>query len=809
MGRVQQYTTKLKKRRGDRAQTPVRRSSRLREISVTAEEAVSAVSYPAPLGAEEWRELQPRRSIRAHRSGDPDPEPEGAGRHGTRTGTSDRVQLEARLGSPTVVLERLKLEPEEQPIDPDPAAALKTTQQVPAARTPSILQEPPPAKQPPHPPVCRVPSALKREASEAAERPSSNPQASSEPETRRPERTALERPPSRPGAALERSSSRPGAALERSSSRPGAALERSSSRPGAALEMPSSRPGAALERPSSRPGAALERSSSRPGAALERSSSRPGAALERSSSRPGAVSEGLALAPEGFAETMFRSEAPQLDSAPPERLPSAPGARQERQERAGLQTQRWLRFSALLLWLLLLGGGSWYAVHHGIPGPGTELLRELGSDWYPGLWEGLAWQSEGPCSTDCSFSLLESIPVGLLYPPDAPALPSIFSAWQSLLEQAESSVQIAAFYLTLRDSEPTASQGRQVFEQLLQLQSRGVNLSIAVNSPENSDRDSRELREAGAEVRGVDLKSLTGGIIHTKLWVVDKQHVYIGSANMDWRSLTQVKELAVSVSNCSCLARDTERIFRMYSSLGQSGASIPERWPREFTAGSSKERPLQLKLNGVAAEVYLSSAPPSLCADGRTDDLAAILSVIGDARQFVYISVMDFLPQCQYCSPRGFWPPLDSALRAASCGRGVEVRLLVSCWEHSFHPMFIFLESLSVLRQEPLNCNVQVKVFHVPSSPEQEAIPFSRVNHAKYMVTDRVAYIGTSNWSESYFTQTAGVGLVVNQTGAAGRGEQGTVQSQLQGVFERDWGSSHAVPLSTEHSQSCGLHTQS
>ncbi|XP_058876531.1 5'-3' exonuclease PLD4-like isoform X4 [Acipenser ruthenus] len=732
MGRVQQYTTKLKKRRGDRAQTPVRRSSRLREISVTAEEAVSAVSYPAPLGAEEWRELQPRRSIRAHRSGDPDPEPEGAGRHGTRTGTSDRVQLEARLGSPTVVLERLKLEPEEQPIDPDPAAALKTTQQVPAARTPSILQEPPPAKQPPHPPVCRVPSALKREASEAAERPSSNPQASSEPETRRPERTALERPPSRPGAALERSSSRPGAALERSSSRPGAALERSSSRPGAALEMPSSRPGAALERPSSRPGAALERSSSRPGAALERSSSRPGAALERSSSRPGAVSEGLALAPEGFAETMFRSEAPQLDSAPPERLPSAPGARQERQERAGLQTQM------------------------------DVVQSELKA---PNL-------SGAP-------------------PPASPGRAR------------------AAFYLTLRDREPTASQGRQVFEQLLQLQSRGVNLSIAVNSPENSDRDSRELREAGAEVRGVDLKSLTGGIIHTKLWVVDKQHVYIGSANMDWRSLTQVKELAVSVSNCSCLARDTERIFRMYSSLGQSGASIPERWPREFTAGSSKERPLQLKLNGVAAEVYLSSAPPSLCADGRTDDLAAILSVIGDARQFVYISVMDFLPQCQYCSPRGFWPPLDSALRAASCGRGVEVRLLVSCWEHSFHPMFIFLESLSVLRQEPLNCNVQVKVFHVPSSPEQEAIPFSRVNHAKYMVTDRVAYIGTSNWSESYFTQTAGVGLVVNQTGAAGRGEQGTVQSQLQGVFERDWGSSHAVPLSTEHSQSCGLHTQS
>lgn len=45
---------------------------------------------------------------------------------------------------------------------------------------------------------------------------------------------------------------------------------------------------------------------------------------------------------------------------------------------------------------------------------------------------------------------------------------------------------------------------------------------------------------SGAEVRGVDLQSITGGILHTKLWVVDKKHMYLGSANMDWRSLTQV-----------------------------------------------------------------------------------------------------------------------------------------------------------------------------------------------------------------------------------------------------------------------------
>jgi len=30
------------------------------------------------------------------------------------------------------------------------------------------------------------------------------------------------------------------------------------------------------------------------------------------------------------------------------------------------------------------------------------------------------------------------------------------------------------------------------------------------------------------------------GVLHTKMWIVDTSHLYIGSANMDWRSLTQV-----------------------------------------------------------------------------------------------------------------------------------------------------------------------------------------------------------------------------------------------------------------------------
>jgi phospholipase D3/4 len=36
------------------------------------------------------------------------------------------------------------------------------------------------------------------------------------------------------------------------------------------------------------------------------------------------------------------------------------------------------------------------------------------------------------------------------------------------------------------------------------------------------------------------------------------------------------------------------------------------------------------------------------------------------------------------------------------------------------------------------------KLFIVPANPKQKEIPFARVNHNKYMVTDKVAYIGNS-----------------------------------------------------------------
>ncbi|NXY84181.1 PLD3 Phospholipase, partial [Alcedo cyanopectus] len=401
--------------------------------------------------------------------------------------------------------------------------------------------------------------------------------------------------------------------------------------------------------------------------------------------------------------------------------------------------------------------------------------------------------------------LVESIPEGMSFGPGWDPNPSTFSAWRGLLGSVTRSLDVASFYWTLtnqdtKTQEPSAAQGEQILEELLRLAPRGVAVRVAVSRPSARapPDDLRALEQSGAEVRTVDFPRLTRGVLHTKFWLVDGAHLYLGSANMDWRSLTQVKELGVAIYNCSCLAQDLGKIFEAYWALGVPGASIPDPWPDSYSTPFNIDTPLILKLNDSDSAVYFSSSPPPLCAAGRTQDLGAILGVIDAARDFVDVAVMSYLPTTEFSYPQRFWPPIDDRLRTAAFERHVAVRLLVACWGHSKATMFPFLRSLAALADNQTSYNVQVRLFIVPSSPAQASIPYARVNHNKYMVTEKAAYIGTSNWSGDYFLRTAGSALVVEESaGGAATGATGatTVREQLRAVFQRDWTSQYSVDI--------------
>ncbi|XP_028831483.1 phospholipase D4 isoform X2 [Denticeps clupeoides] len=415
------------------------------------------------------------------------------------------------------------------------------------------------------------------------------------------------------------------------------------------------------------------------------------------------------------------------------------------------------------------------------------------------ITDGPRWVSEEQQSR---IEIVESIPLYMEYGPNATFGTPLHKAWKKLLSMATNQIEVASFYWSLTGEDigvisSTDRNGREILEQLEELPSRNVTV-VVVASADSVARNSTDLtvlKQKGAYVREVNFKRLTGGILHSKFWIIDRKHIYIGSANMDWRSLTQVKELGVIIYNSFRLAEDLSKIFASYWMMGKMNSSIPQPWPAYLDTLINQEFPLHMNLNSVPSSIYISASPPVFCTESRTRDLDAVLSAIQEADRFISIAVMDYFPSSQFSNPARYWPDIDDALKESAIERNIMVRLLVSCGRDTHPAMLPFLESLVAIHYPPSNISMEVKVFIVPVG-NQTDIPYSRVNHNKYMVTDKVAYIGNSNWSEEYFTSTAGVGLMISRDVLHYGSSGPTFQQQLKYVFDRDWNSPFTVGLS-------------
>lgn len=313
---------------------------------------------------------------------------------------------------------------------------------------------------------------------------------------------------------------------------------------------------------------------------------------------------------------------------------------------------------------------------------------------------------------------MESIPEGLVYDPDSPSFMSTFDSWNLLINETKKQLLIGSFYWTLKSDEvynhSSSIYGDKIFQSLLQAGTeRDIDIRIAQNMPSqvspNIDTEILEKRKA-AKVRSVNfLKLLGGGVLHTKLWISDGKHFYLGSANMDWRSLSQVKELGVLVTNCSCLAKDLTKIFNLYFELGRNDSNIPPKWPDKYNTAINIDKPMLVNYNNdYLFSTFFSNSPPPLNAKGRTNDLNAIISTILNAERFVHISVMDYFPLQLYSPKITYWADIDTALRTAAINNRVSVKLLISKWNHSRPSEDNFLKSLAELSGSYKGVDIQV-----------------------------------------------------------------------------------------------------
>ena len=61
-------------------------------------------------------------------------------------------------------------------------------------------------------------------------------------------------------------------------------------------------------------------------------------------------------------------------------------------------------------------------------------------------------------------------------------------------------------------------------------------------------------------------------------------------------------------------------------------------------------------------QIFIGCSPPSLRAQGRTDDLIAILNVINNAQEYIYIAVNEYIPMDLW-KRRKPWTVIDDKIR--------------------------------------------------------------------------------------------------------------------------------------------------
>jgi phosphatidylserine/phosphatidylglycerophosphate/cardiolipin synthase-like enzyme len=364
-----------------------------------------------------------------------------------------------------------------------------------------------------------------------------------------------------------------------------------------------------------------------------------------------------------------------------------------------------------------------------------------------------------------SVELVESWPSGTTL--DHDDLRDASDVWLEMIEGARVSLDLAEFYAS--DEPGATATGRlgRILAAIERAAARGVQVRGLFDArfhatyPEIIDRLGRV---ANVTTRLLDLKPVTGGVLHAKYFVVDARATYLGSQNFDWRSLEHIQELGVRIDSAPVAGAFLET-FELDWQLAGSGKR-PE--PASRAADGF---PVRIGEGAGAFSITPVYSPVELAPDPRLWDLPRIVALIDGAKTSVRVQLLTYRATGRH----GYFEDIENALRRAAA-RNVKVQLLLADWCMRKGT----IEGLQAL--EPL-ANVEVKLVTIPQAAAG-FVPYARVVHAKYLAVDgRAAWIGTSNWERDYFHASRNVGLVI---------EGGSLPRRLDEFFLDGWNGPYA-----------------
>jgi phosphatidylserine/phosphatidylglycerophosphate/cardiolipin synthase-like enzyme len=344
-----------------------------------------------------------------------------------------------------------------------------------------------------------------------------------------------------------------------------------------------------------------------------------------------------------------------------------------------------------------------------------------------------------------------------------PDMPRASTTWPEMIRAARRSIDVAQFYVYHRPGGALAP----ILNELEAAGGRGVRIRFLVSNAlldEDTSTVERIRRIPNATVRILDYKSLNGGALHAKYWVIDGELVYAGSQNLDDRSLDHVQEMGIEIVD-SRIARTLTEVFEIDWRIAETG-----RAPRPHAAGPVRSAPPAL-----SGDIELVASPPEWNPPGMRPAEDALVELIDSAARSIRIQLLSY---GTVYDRRKYWNTIDAALRAAAV-RGVKVKLMVAHW-NTDTPAIDHLKSLALIP------NIEIRIVTIPEH-SSGFIPFARVIHAKTMIVDdETLWIGTSNWSRHYFDNMRNIELIVKRSSLA---------RQARDVHEALWSSPYSAPV--------------
>ncbi|MDF4004124.1 phospholipase D-like domain-containing protein [Luteibacter sp. PPL552] len=380
-----------------------------------------------------------------------------------------------------------------------------------------------------------------------------------------------------------------------------------------------------------------------------------------------------------------------------------------------------------------------------------------------------------PTSATTTFAWVESVPEGTTFGLTDTARTA--PTWLSMVRGAKTHIDIAAFYLT----NPPGGALAPIVDALKEQGKRGVKVNLLLDSSfmHESQAAVDALRDApGITIRQMPVKDMTGGVLHVKFMEVDGQDVFVGSQNWDWRALQHIHEVGVRMRDArmgATFEAEFQHLWHLAEQPADARVAAPLVPPPGFTP-VSEFAPLVVDGAEGPSTVFPAFSPRAMQPAWLTGEAPALTRLLEQAQHRIRVQVMT-LSAFKDFGPKGYWTAIDTPLRDAAA-RGVTVQIIVADWALRGHDL-AYLQSLAAVP------GIEVRYSTVPQAASGP-IPYARVEHAKYaLVDDDLGFVGTGNWSWSYFESAVDASLFIH----------GPLARPLGRIFDADWNGPYVQPL--------------